>query len=110
MFPYWFIILFSIFSIVTSGDKVIPKQTEGITLLQSIAVFYWVFDYGFIDTNSVFLRILMAINPICDFWVFSKNTFDKFAFFIEVMQHDTIAPQVGTMTFEDYIIQKVNGQ
>jgi uncharacterized protein YbjT (DUF2867 family) len=42
--------------------------------------------------------------------LFSKNTFDKFAFFIEVMQHDTIAPQVGTMTFEDYVKQKVNGQ
>jgi uncharacterized protein YbjT (DUF2867 family) len=35
--------------------------------------------------------------------LFSKNTFDKFAFFIEVMQHDTIAPQLGTMTFEDYV-------
>lgn len=35
--------------------------------------------------------------------IFSKNTFDKFAFFIEVMQHDTIAPQLGTMTFEDYV-------
>jgi uncharacterized protein YbjT (DUF2867 family) len=42
--------------------------------------------------------------------LFSKNTFDKFAFFIEVMQHNTIAPQVGTMTFEDYVKQKVNGQ
>lgn len=42
--------------------------------------------------------------------LFSKNTFDKFAFFLEVMQHDTIAPQVGTMTFEDYVKQKVNGQ
>ncbi len=42
--------------------------------------------------------------------LFSKNTFDKFAFFIEVTQHDTIAPQVGAMTFEDYVKQKVNGQ
>jgi len=42
--------------------------------------------------------------------LFSKNTYDKFAFFIEVMQHDTIAPQVGTKTFEDYVKQKVNGQ
>ncbi len=42
--------------------------------------------------------------------LFSKNTFDKFAFFIEVMQHDIIAPQVGTMTFEDYVKQKINGQ
>jgi uncharacterized protein YbjT (DUF2867 family) len=42
--------------------------------------------------------------------IFSENTFDKFAFFIEVIQHDTIAPQVGTMTFEDYVKKRVNGQ
>jgi uncharacterized protein YbjT (DUF2867 family) len=41
--------------------------------------------------------------------LFSKNTFDKFAFFIEVMQHDTIAPQLGTMTFEDYVKLKKKG-
>ncbi|HYF03887.1 MAG TPA: SDR family oxidoreductase [Patescibacteria group bacterium] len=40
--------------------------------------------------------------------LFDKNAFDKFAFFIEVMQHDTLAPQVGEMTFEKYIRQKVN--
>jgi uncharacterized protein YbjT (DUF2867 family) len=41
--------------------------------------------------------------------LFNKNTFDKFAFFIEVMQHDTIAPQLGTMTFEEYVKLKKNG-
>ena len=40
----------------------------------------------------------------------SKNTYDKFAFFIEVMQYDTIAPQVGAMIFEDYIKLKINEQ
>ncbi len=38
----------------------------------------------------------------------SKNTYDKFAFFTEVMQHDTIAPQVGAMTFEDYVKLKID--
>ncbi len=41
--------------------------------------------------------------------LFSKNTFDKFAFFIEVMQHDTIAPQLGTTTFENYVRHKAKG-
>jgi uncharacterized protein YbjT (DUF2867 family) len=36
----------------------------------------------------------------------NKNMYDKFAFFIEVMQHDTLAPQVGETTFEDYIKHK----
>jgi uncharacterized protein YbjT (DUF2867 family) len=36
-----------------------------------------------------------------------KNTFDKFSFFAEVMQQDTIASQIGEMQFEDYIKRKV---
>ncbi|MCE3278161.1 MAG: NAD-dependent epimerase/dehydratase [Bacteroidetes bacterium] len=39
--------------------------------------------------------------------VFNKNMYDKFSFFNEVMQHDTIAPQIGEMKFEDYIKMKV---
>lgn len=59
------------------------------------------------NIKTVPLCLFKTILPIIK--LFSKNTFDKFAFFIEVMQHDTIAPQVGTMTFEDYVKQKVNG-
>ncbi len=62
--PYWFVIIFAILSIAFHGDKVIPKLTEGITLLQSIAVIYWVVDYGFIETNSLFLKSLMIIGLI----------------------------------------------
>jgi hypothetical protein len=64
VFPYWFIIIFAIISIVFHGEKVIPKLTEGITLLQSIAVVYWVVDYGLLDTDSIFLRLLMVIGII----------------------------------------------
>jgi uncharacterized protein YbjT (DUF2867 family) len=35
--------------------------------------------------------------------VFNKNLYDKFAFFTAVIQHDTIAPQVGELSFEEYI-------
>ncbi len=38
--------------------------------------------------------------------IFKKNMYDKFAFFSAVMQEDTVAPQVGTMKFEDYICLK----
>jgi uncharacterized protein YbjT (DUF2867 family) len=37
---------------------------------------------------------------------FDKNSYDKFAFFSEVMKHDTIAPELGSSTFEDYIQTK----
>lgn len=43
---------------------------------------------------TFFLPMLKLVN---------KNMYDKFAFFIEVMQHDTIAPPVGTTKFESYI-------
>jgi uncharacterized protein YbjT (DUF2867 family) len=57
--------------------------------------------------RTIPIGLFKGILPIIR--LFSKNTFDKFAFFIEVMQHDTIAPQIGTMTFEDYVKQKKNG-
>lgn len=61
MWPYMFIFFFIIFSIAFHGDKVIPKLTEGITLIQSLAVIYWVVDYGFIDIESLFLKSLMVV-------------------------------------------------
>lgn len=61
MWPYWFIIIFAISSIVFHGDKILPKLSEGITLLQSMAVVYWVIDYGFMDTDSLLLKSLFIV-------------------------------------------------
>jgi uncharacterized protein YbjT (DUF2867 family) len=55
-------------------------------------------------TKSVPLWLLRISLPMLK--VFKKNMYDKFAFFTAVMQADTIAPQVGQMTFEDYIKMK----
>lgn len=60
MFPYWFIVLFALFSIIAHDDKTVPKLTEGITLLQSIAVIYWFVDYGFADINGILLKLVMS--------------------------------------------------
>jgi len=35
--------------------------------------------------------------------IFDKNSFDKFAFFVEVTQHDTVATQIGEMRLEEYV-------
>ena len=35
--------------------------------------------------------------------IFNKNMYDKFVFFLEVTQHDTLAPPIGEMKFEDYV-------
>lgn len=42
--------------------------------------------------------------------IFDKNTFDKFAFFVEVVQHDTLAPPLGEMRLEDYVKQYLEGR
>lgn len=56
------------------------------------------------NLKSVPVILLKASLPIIK--LFNKNTFDKYAFFIEVIQHDTIAPQLGEMTFEEYVRMK----
>jgi len=33
----------------------------------------------------------------------NKNMFDKFAFFTAVMEHDTVAPKLGSTTLEEYL-------
>jgi uncharacterized protein YbjT (DUF2867 family) len=38
---------------------------------------------------------------------FDKNGYDKFAFFSEVMKHDTLAPEKGSYSFEEYIKEQV---
>lgn len=39
--------------------------------------------------------------------LFSKNAYDKFAFYTEVMQHDTIAPLVEQTSLKDYVKWKL---
>ncbi len=35
--------------------------------------------------------------------LFNRNLFDKLAFFVEVMQHDTIAPRLGKLPLKEYV-------
>lgn len=39
--------------------------------------------------------------------LYDRNMYDRFSFFIEVTQQDTVAPQIGEMRFEDYLRSKV---
>lgn len=69
IWPYYFLFFFLIFTISFNKDKVIPKLTEGITLIQSIAIIYWVVDFGLIISDSRFLIILISLGLL--FSVFS---------------------------------------
>lgn len=51
--------------------------------------------------RNIPLGVFKCILPFLK--IFNKNTYDKFAFFIEVMGQDTLAPQLGDMTFEEYV-------
>ena len=61
IWPQIFLVLYFIFSLVFYKYRIIPKLTEGITLLQSIAVIYWVIDYGFIVSNNLFMQVFLVI-------------------------------------------------
>jgi uncharacterized protein YbjT (DUF2867 family) len=53
------------------------------------------------QVRQIPIGLFKAALPLIN--IFNKNLYDKFAFFIEVMQHDTIAPQMGELSFEEYI-------
>ncbi|MBE8724101.1 hypothetical protein C4F50_04000 [Flavobacterium sp. KB82] len=61
IWPPIFLVLYFIFSLLFYKYRIIPKLTEGITLLQSIAVIYWVVDSGLISTDNIFIQILLVI-------------------------------------------------
>lgn len=58
--------------------------------------------------RTIPLGMIKTLLPVMKF--FNRNSYDKFAFYLEVMQHDTIAPPLGEMTFENYIALKTKPQ
>lgn len=79
--PYWFVFFFVFISMLYHEKKIIPKLTEGITLLQSISIIYWIVDIGFLDFRNVFAYVLIGIGII--FSVIS---------FIHAFSHINITP------------------
>lgn len=58
--------------------------------------------------RSIPAGLIKALLPVMR--LFSKNLYDKLAFFLEVMRHDTLAPGVGETRLEDYIKMKLRGK
>lgn len=84
-------------SIIEAGGKYIytRKQLNEI-IQQTVAP-----NKSLKNIPLVIIKLFLPIVRITD-----KNTYNKFKFFLEVMQHDTIAPLKGNMSFEDYINMK----
>lgn len=59
--PYWFLAVYSIGFAALYNEKPSAKLTEGITLLQSIALIYWIFDYNLIRYDNWFTIALLTI-------------------------------------------------
>jgi len=64
LMPYFFIVGFAFACIVLNHDKVTAQLTEGITLLQSIALTYWVLDLHAYETTQTFIRGLILIGVL----------------------------------------------
>lgn len=78
MWPYFFIVIFSLITVSIYKDKIIGKLTEGITLLLSLSLIYWVIDYGFINIDHWFIRALLILSLFLSaFSIISALTYFK---------------------------------
>ena len=59
---YFFIAIFVIISTIFHKDKTIPKLTEGITLLHSIAFIYWVIELDVKNLTTYLILVFLVIS------------------------------------------------
>jgi len=75
IWPYIFIFCFSIITAIVNQEKVTAKLTEGITLVQSISMIYWILDYGLFRTDHwIFILILIFVIVFSAFSIFHAFT------------------------------------
>ncbi|WP_343768420.1 hypothetical protein [Gangjinia marincola] len=58
IWPYYFIVIFAIISFIRLKDKVVPNLTEGITLIQSFCILYWLIEVKVMEINNTIVYIL----------------------------------------------------
>jgi hypothetical protein len=61
IWPFVFLIFYLLLIGLFAKEKVTPKLTEGITLIQSMAILYWIVDFGLLNTQSWFVMALLSI-------------------------------------------------
>ena len=66
--PFTFLAFFILISVIFHDKKVVPKLTEGITLIQSISIIYWIFDFNLFDNLNVFSLSLISISFLISFY------------------------------------------
>ena len=74
--PYVFLTLFILFSTIFNYDKVIIKLGEGATLLQSLAIIYWVLDTGIFGIDNIICKSFTIFTFIFSlFAIFNSLTY-----------------------------------
>lgn len=68
-YVYSFFLFFLVFFIAEFKDKLTAKFTEGVTLLLSISLTYWIVDYGFINYHDGLSLVFLILGLL--FLVFS---------------------------------------
>ncbi len=62
VWPFYFLGSFLLIAVCIGEVK--KPLTEGITLIQSLAIIYWIFDFGLVQNNSIFSKILIGLGLI----------------------------------------------
>lgn len=65
--PYYFLVFFAVGSSVFNSEKTTIKLTEGLTLIQTISIIYWLLDYGVYNIENWVTKISLIIIFIFSF-------------------------------------------
>jgi hypothetical protein len=64
VWPYAFIGAFVVIGIILNYEKLNPQLTEGITLIQSIAIIYWTIDVGILNLNYLIVKMAVGVGTV----------------------------------------------
>jgi cell shape-determining protein MreD len=80
--PIAFFILYVISSRIFNERRIVPQLTEGITLILSVSMIYWVIDNGLVRFDNIILKTFIII-------VISLSLFSFYNAFSKVFLSDT---------------------
>lgn len=73
--PYWFIGIFMLISTIANSRKTTSAISEGIILIQSLAIIYWIIEHKFYLVEHWSLRtLLILVLLFCTFNIFTAVT------------------------------------
>ena len=80
-------------TIEVGGKEILSRHQINVIIQQQVAPAKKV--------RKVPMEVILFFLPVIK--LFSRNLYDKMAFFVEVMKHDTIAPAIGESSLATYI-------